>query len=578
MSIHLRGNQKKTVMRKKFDQEIITKANPIKYVEYLAHQAADSGLTEEFVERMILQSTQLGWYLGCNQIQAVLFSVLCNLNFSRRAVGIDLIADWLGCTPVTVAMHVNELEDLRQKKILRREAGENQHEADSGSSIASMCYSVNPQAFEALRKGERFLSPTVSIRDNYELIKAVAQIIQQRVDGQIDCKEMEHEINHILTEQSKMAFVWELKRINLTDQERNLFLNLCDEYYNGNNESDLATMIKLVASEKREQLRLRQKISMGYTALTSRELIECGDSGFRNDKEVSLTTKAIEMLVGDDPKMVVEKKEIKIPDVMSPAGITEKVLYFSPEVQKRYSEISELLQPANYDKLVKRLRKNGMKTGFAMLFEGSPGTGKTESVYQLARQSGRSIFQVNLSALKSKWYGDTEKQVKALFDRYRKLAEKSETVPILLVNEADGLLSTRKTNGNSSVGQTENATQNIILQELEDLNGILIATTNLIENLDKAFDRRFMFKVHFGKPTAETRFRIWQEKTAFLTDTAAMELAEEFELSGGQIDNIARKCTMHRVLKGKSPVRMQIESWCTEETGVKESNRIGYRY
>lgn len=563
-------------MKKNFNQA--PPDNPVRYIEYIAHQAADSGLTEDFMQRIILQSTQLGWYLGCSQIQAVLFSVLCNLNFCRRAVGIDLIADWFGCTPITVAMHVNELEDLRQKKILRREAGENQHEAYSGSSIASMCYSVNPLAFEALRKGERFLSLPVSILDNYELIKAVAQIIQYRAEGQIDCKEMEHEINHILSEQSKMAFVRELKRINLTDQERNLFLNLCDEYYNGSTESDLVSMVKLVASEKREQMRLRQKIAGGYTALTTRELIECGDSGFRNDKEISLTTKAIEMLLGDDPKMVVETREVKIPDLISPAGITEKVLYFSPEVQQRYSEISELLQPANYDRLVKRLKKNGMKTGFAMLFEGSPGTGKTESVYQLARQSGRSIFQVNLSALKSKWYGDTEKQVKALFDRYRKLTEKSKTVPILAVNEADGLLSTRKTNGNSSVQQTENTTQNILLQELEDLNGILIATTNLMENLDRAFDRRFMFKVHFGKPTPETRFKIWHKKVTFLTGTAAMELAEEHELSGGQIDNIARKCTMYRVLKGKFPVRNLIESWCVEETGNTTTNRIGYRY
>ncbi|MEI7981491.1 MAG: AAA family ATPase [Bacteroidota bacterium] len=562
-------------MRRKYKFE--SPLNPISFIESIAHQATDSWLSEEFMDKVELDSCRLAVYLGCNQIQAVLFSVLCNLNFSRRAVGIDLIADWLGCTPITVAMHVNELEDLRQKKILRREAGENQHEADSGSSMASMSYSVNPQVFEALRKGARFLSPTVSIRDNYELIKAVAQIIQQRADGQIDCKEMEQEINHILSEQSKMAFVQELKRINLTDQERNLFLNLCDEYYNGNTESDLATMVRQVASEKREQLRLRQKIAMGYTALTSRELIECGDSGFHNDKEISLTTKAIEMLLGDDPKMVVEKKTVKIPDVMSPAEITEKVLYFSPEVQQRYSEISELLQPANYDKLVKRLRKNGMKTGFAMLFEGPPGTGKTESVYQLARASGRNVFQVTISALKSKWYGDSEKLIKGLFDRYRKLVLKSEIVPLLLFNEADGVFSIRRKNTDSSIDTTENSIQTIILQELEDLNGILIATTNLADNLDKAFDRRFMYKVHFGKPTVEARYHIWQEKIPSFTGTVAQTMAESHELSGGQIDNIARKYTMHRVLKGKAPKPQQIELWCREETGFKETTRIGFK-
>ncbi len=138
-------------MRRKYKFE--SPLNPISFIESIAHQATDSWLSEEFMDKVELDSCRLAVYLGCNQIQAVLFSVLCNLNFSRRAVGIDLIADWLGCTPITVAMHVNELEDLRQKKILRREAGENQHEADSGTSIASIGYSVNPDVFNALRKG-----------------------------------------------------------------------------------------------------------------------------------------------------------------------------------------------------------------------------------------------------------------------------------------------------------------------------------------------------------------------------------------------------------------------------------------
>jgi SpoVK/Ycf46/Vps4 family AAA+-type ATPase len=227
---------------------------------------------------------------------------------------------------------------------------------------------------------------------------------------------------------------------------------------------------------------------------------------------------------------------------------------------------------------VKRLRKTGMKTGFAMLFEGPPGTGKTESVYQLAKASGRNVFQVTISELKSKWWGDTEKLIHGLFQRYRKLVEKSEIAPICLFNECDGVFSTRRKNTDSTIDITENATQAIILQSLEDLKGILIATTNMTDNLDKAFDRRFMFKVHFGKPTAEARYHIWQEKVSSLTNTAALQLAEEFELSGGQIDIIARKYTIHHVLKGTSPVRQQIDSWCMEETGGKEQRRIGYKY
>jgi SpoVK/Ycf46/Vps4 family AAA+-type ATPase len=69
-----------------------------------------------------------------------------------------------------------------------------------------------------------------------------------------------------------------------------------------------------------------------------------------------------------------------------------------------------------------------------------------------------------------------------------------------------------KSIGSGNVDQTENAIQNIILEEMENLDGILIATTNLTENLDKAFERRFLFKIRFDKPTLEAKTNIWKDK------------------------------------------------------------------
>jgi len=555
-----------------------TRDNPIRHIEYIARRAERSRLSEEYMKQVRVSCKRLSYYLDCNPVQAVLFSVLCNINFTYRAVGIDRLSNWFGCTPITLAMHVNELEDLRRKKILRKEVGENSRDSDDGNSISSICYAVNPQVFESLRKGEKYIKPEIIIRDNYDLVKAVGRLIQQRYEGVIDFPEMWDDIDMILAKQSGMEFLRELRRFPLNDSEKYLFLNLCDNYYNGCTTTDLASTVKLVSPDQRDQMAIRSSIVNGYSSLARGELVECGDSVFRNDKEIFLTTKAIEMLLKDEPTIVVEKKEFRMPDVMQAASIPEKRLWFPPAIQERYSEISDLLLPTNYNRLVKRLRKAGMRTGFAMLFEGPPGTGKTESVYQLARASGRDVLQVNISELKSKWYGDSEKLITGIFSRYRKLAEKSEIIPLLLFNEADGVFSIRHKNGDSSIDNTENAIQAIILQSLEDLNGILIATTNIAENLDGAFDRRFLYKVHFGKPTPGIRFRIWQEKVPFLSDTATMELAETYDLSGGQIENIARKCTMHRVLKGKSPVRLQIDNWCREETGKTETVRIGFRY
>ena len=146
-----------------------------------------------------------------------------------------------------------------------------------------------------------------------------------------------------------------------------------------------------------------------------------------------------------------------------------------------------------------------------------------------------------------------------------------------MFNEADGIFSRRKESNQSSVDQTENAIQNIILQEMEDLNGILIATTNMANNLDKAFERRFLYKICFEKPTVEARLQIWKDKIPSLTDNEAACIAEQFNLSGGQIDNIARKCIMKEVLYDSSPNLDELFAYCNEESLQTSVRRIGYR-
>jgi SpoVK/Ycf46/Vps4 family AAA+-type ATPase len=184
---------------------------------------------------------------------------------------------------------------------------------------------------------------------------------------------------------------------------------------------------------------------------------------------------------------------------------------------------------------------------------------------------------VTISETKSMWYGQSEKLIKDVFDQYRRQAEKSEITPILLFNEADGVFSSRKQIGHSNVDQTENAIQNIILQEMEDLEGILIATTNLTQNLDKAFERRFLYKIRFDKPDFKNRIRIWKDRIDGLTPPELRTLAGKYEFTGGQIDNIARKLLMQKVLYGLTDV-VKLEKFCEEENlDGSNQKRIGYR-
>ena len=231
-----------------------------------------------------------------------------------------------------------------------------------------------------------------------------------------------------------------------------------------------------------------------------------------------------------------------------------------------------------YDEIRGKLREKGLRTGFTCLFYGSPGTGKTETVYQIARSCGRDLFIVDVSQIKSCWVGESEKNIKDVFDKYRKAVKNGGPVPILLFNEADAIFGIRAQGAERAVDKMENAIQNIILQEMEDLDGILIATTNLTTNLDKAFERRFLYKIRFDKPSLEARASIWRSMIPELSEDESTQLAKDFDFSGGQIENIARKREVSSIIGLTEPSYAQVREFCTEEIIENEPARrkIGF--
>ncbi|MBR4392137.1 MAG: AAA family ATPase [Bacteroidales bacterium] len=248
--------------------------------------------------------------------------------------------------------------------------------------------------------------------------------------------------------------------------------------------------------------------------------------------------------------------------------IKPKALYYSTEDQGQIDTLKGLLEDKQLKAIRKRLDSANMRKGFNCLFYGLPGTGKTETAHQLARLTKRDILQVNISEMRDKWYGETEKIVKGIFDDYAGLVKRSKRIPILLINEADALLSVRTSIGgnNPTIEKTENAIQNILLESMENIDGILIATTNLTCNLDSAFERRFLYKVQFHQPSTEAKVNIWKSFLPSLNEPNALVLASSFDFSGGQIENIARKVMVDQLLYGTSPDLEHIKSLCAQET------------
>ena len=417
---------------------------------------------------------------------------------------------------------------------------------------------------------QAFIKPIEGL-DCYGFASAVNKIYRDADEDRPGfSEEIKKKLFRLEIANARLSFVEKLE-MDYDDLDRFLFYMVCYECMeDGSFElSDLSCIYP-----KAQSVRMSHMFKAEEHPLQKGKLVECSKQGFFDNSVLTLTDNGKRLFFGDDARNFMEKVGDR--DYFLPEKIVERKLYFGLEIQSQLDLLEKSLQESNYVTLCKRLEERGMQRGIAALLYGPPGTGKTESVMQIARSTGRAIYHVDISSTKSCWFGESEKLIKAVFKKYEDICEHSELRPILLFNEADGIFSKRKDSDSSNVAQTENTIQNIILEEMERLDGILVATTNMADNLDSAFERRFLFKIKFDKPALDARKRIWLSKMPSLSEEDAQALATDFSFSGGEIDNIIRKATIMEVLEGKRPDLHDIKRLCREEKMHGDRARIGF--
>lgn len=201
--------------------------------------------------------------------------------------------------------------------------------------------------------------------------------------------------------------------------------------------------------------------------------------------------------------------------------------------------------------------------GITVLFDGPPGTGKTFCAEVIAGELERPLYRVNIPEVVSKWVGETEKNISAIFQQAR------VAHAMLLFDEADSLFSARVSETKSSNDRNANMEVNLLLQEIERFPGICILTTNFFGALDEALIRRIQFRVQFEEPDAEQRARIWEILTPQSTPRASCvnyeELGEDWELTGGMIKNALLRTAYWACDAGSPLTRKLLYRACEEE-------------
>lgn len=375
-----------------------------------------------------------------------------------------------------------------------------------------------------------------------------------------------------------LSFFKTLQTVISEEEYRFILYDATNDYLSGEKSNLPATLNDIYGHTPEYFTELRSFLDDKHE-LVEKGLMEVEKSENVENTVVSVTDKILELLYGENADIYI--RSVTGRNIIENEKIKEKELFYSDTVQKQIDMLRESLEQKNLEAMQERLFQKGLPKGVAVLLYGAPGTGKTETVYQLAKQTNHKIFHVDIAESKSMWFGESEKKIKKIFTDYRILCKScknhNENTPILLFNEADALISKRRDVDSGSCSQTENAIQNILLEEMEKLDGIMIATTNLCENMDKAFERRFLFKVKYEKPSLEARENIWRTKLNTLGTEELSKLAKEFDFSGGEIDNIVRKCEMNEIIKGTQPNYEEIVELCkTERLENAEEHRMGF--
>lgn len=375
-----------------------------------------------------------------------------------------------------------------------------------------------------------------------------------------------------------LNFFKTLKTVISKEEYRFMIYDATNDYLSGEKSNLPATLNDIYGHTPDYFTELRSFLDDKHE-LVEKDFLEVEKSANIENTVVSVTNKILEFLYGENADIYI--RSVTGRNIIENEKIKEKELFYSDTVQKQIDMLRESMEQKNLEAMQERLFQKGLPKGVAVLLYGAPGTGKTETVYQLAKQTNHKIFHVDIAESKSMWFGESEKKIKKIFTDYKLLCKSckshNENTPILLFNEADALISKRRDVDSGSCAQTENAIQNILLEEMEKLEGIMIATTNLCENMDKAFERRFLFKVKYEKPSLEARENIWRTKLNTLSSDDISKLAKEFDFSGGEIDNIVRKCEMNEIIKGTQPGYEEIIELCkTERLENAEEHRMGF--
>ena len=408
--------------------------------------------------------------------------------------------------------------------------------------------------------------------DLYQKMSAIRQNVHEHSLGidrtQSKLKLLEKRIEDRVEQTSgKLVLDKFFKQKKIHSKKHVIFLALLREEYSATDASlrEMNTLIELISLDEYERIKNRSLLEDGS------HLINDGIIDYEEmlnpfggiSRAFYIVDEVLQSII--HPQKNKKVRRIKLNTLIDEQDIFELIdpetsledVVLANETQETLKNLMRQLDKEVISRLVEwgiKDKKSGIDA--RIIFYGAAGTGKTMTAYSLAKSLKRQVLAFDCSKILSMYVGESEKNVRKIFDTFYELCEKTKTEPILLLNEADQFLGARSSGANSGADQMHNQMQNIFLEQIEKFKGVLIATTNLLENIDKAFSRRFNYKIEFKKPNKEQRLSLWKKMLPLDAPYAKkfdVNLLADYSLTGGQI-NLIIKNTAYKVAVREEPL------------------------
>lgn len=520
--------------------------------------------------------TPLEAYFDVNEMQAFFLALIMGINTNGYSVNLENLSDYIDCSSLTLLKYNEDFRVLFEKGFLNIRL---KSDLELKSVVSWSSIELKSEICDAILSNEAIPKLKKQVFDcPLEMIDAYGKLVTEEKDNETPKSMFYKLLKSFITSNNKNPLLQEIEKIRLNEYETYLFLYVIWRNLIGEYSESLTTLIDLFYGDRRPKISVTQSYINKRCKLVKLDYIELKHQSFINSTDIEISNKSIKMLKKLGIVALNEKEEKSDKSFILPKNIRLQHLFYNEKEAAQINTLQRLLQEKQFRAMQTRLSSKNLSQGVTAILHGPPGTGKTELAMQLAKNTNRNILKIDISQTKSMWFGESEKRIKKIFDKYKNLKENSKITPILFLNEADGVLSKRNGSVQSSLDQTMNAMQNILLEELENFSGILLATTNLTGNLDKAFERRFLFKINIEQPSIDIKSKIWIAKIPELDKKEALYLASNFDFSGGEINNVVRKKEIEEILQGEKLSFQKLIAFCEEEKfESKAVKAIGFK-